>query len=244
MTAARWEPVEARWARLGIAFNCAPARRTPDVERLLVDTARALPANARLLPLVATWLTQHGALVARHRLGRLAADERDTGVRAALGLLIEVAIEAGAPLTLCVATGACGPQPIAEPLSIASRRSPALAALARRRASPLSVRWGLWAPALAPRPEAVRPAWWVMEQNPTLRDRALRKGDLRTSIMESLLHERAGRADSAAQLARLSGATRAAVRKALARLVAEGEVVLEPRPGNQRDVQVRLRRAA
>ena len=83
-----------------------------------------------------------------------------------------------------------------------------------------------------------------MEQNPTLRDRALRKGDLRTSIMESLLHERAGRADSAAQLARLSGATRAAVRKALARLVAEGEVVLEPRPGNQRDVQVRLRRAA
>lgn len=244
MSGARSESVEARWARLGVAFNCAPALATPDVERLLIDTAREVSANARLLPSAVTWLCRHGPLVARHRLARLAAEEGDVGVRAALGLLIDAAVDAGAPRALSIVSAACTPARTAGPLALASRGSAALGEVSRRHASRVSLRWGLWAPPVELRLDAVRPAWWVMEHNPSLRDRALRRGDLRTSIMESLRRARARRVDSAAQLTRLCGATRAAVRKALRQLVAEGEVVVEPRPGSRRDKRIRLRRAA
>ena len=38
----------ARWARLGVFLGVAPARRSPELERLLLDTARLAPGRARL----------------------------------------------------------------------------------------------------------------------------------------------------------------------------------------------------
>lgn len=80
----------------------------------------------------------------------------------------------------------------------------------------------------------------VLAANPWLRDRLLRKGDLRCSIVESLRFDAAGSVPSCATLATLTGVTRAAVIKALRALYAEGDVTIRPRAGSRRDYEVRL----
>ncbi len=80
----------------------------------------------------------------------------------------------------------------------------------------------------------------VLAANPWLRDRLIRKGDLRCSIVESLRFDAAGSVPSCATLATLTGVTRAAVIKALRALYAEGDVTIRPRAGSRRDYEVRL----
>lgn len=232
------------WARLGIAFGARPAPHEPDLERLLLASARELPRNGRLLPTIATWLAEYGNAVARHRLARLAAVELEPEDGAALGLLLDAAAASGGPADLA---GLVGHRPVvpARPLSEEFRRTPALTAIAEGTASALSRRWGLWTPEITLKPDALRPASWLLAHNPSYRDRLLRKGDLRCSIVEALRHDAPdGRTRSEAELARLAGATRAAVRKALADLVREGDVAILPRAANGRDHAVVLRRAA
>jgi hypothetical protein len=42
------DSVAARWVRLGVLLNVKAADQAPDVERLLLDTARVASANSRL----------------------------------------------------------------------------------------------------------------------------------------------------------------------------------------------------
>src|SRR5687768_15672578 len=75
--------------------NVKPAARTPDVERLLLDTARVASANFRLFILAASWLAQYGDYVAKHRLARLVHDELESEHRPTLGFLLEWAKDHG-----------------------------------------------------------------------------------------------------------------------------------------------------
>jgi hypothetical protein len=234
--------LEPAWARLGILFACEPARSTPDVERILVDTARRLGENGRLYPLVVTWLVEFGHCVARHRLRRLVG-AAPAQSKAGMGLLLEAAIELGAPSDLRLVAAVCVPSARPGPLAESFRDDPAFVAMARKVASPLSLKWGLWAPEVEPRPQVIRTGRWVLEHNPSLQQRLVRKGDLRCSILESLRWDSGGTAKSEAELARLTGATRAAVRKSLVALVCEGELTVARHVGNRRDNVVTLRAA-
>ncbi len=243
MKALRKESVENQWTRAGILLQCAPARSSPDLERLLLTTASRISENARLLPLVVTWLVEHGTLVAKHRLKRLIVDEGDTESRAVLGLVLESALSEGAPRDLGVVIEVCRPTSIARPLFEVQQKGEIARRLAERHASSLSRKWGVLAPEFELKRDAVRPISWILEKNPSFRDRAIRKGDLRCSVLESLRWDGNGSVRSESELARLSGATRAGVRKALAALVREGEVevgIVE----NARDRGVRLKGAA
>jgi len=110
----------------------------------------------------------------------------------------------------------------------------------------LSRKWGVWAPEAELKRDAIRPVEWLLAENPGYRERIVRKGDLRCSILEVLRRDvpKGGRVRSESELARLSGATRTAVRKALAALVQEGEVRVAKEAGNERDRVVVLRHAA
>jgi hypothetical protein len=235
--------LEAQWARIGVLFNCAPADKTPDLERLLLNTARGLGGNARLLPLVVTWLITNGNYVAKHRLRRLAAglEPRD---QAALGLIVDAAVEQGAPADLRIVSNACRKLQAPQPLFDIHRTVPGLESLAQQTASALSRRWGLWTPPVELKPDAIRPVNWLLAQNPSYHSRIVRKGDLRSSILEALRQDANGKAKSEAAVAQLSGATRAAVRNALAALIQEGEIAISKQPGNRRDNTVTLCTAA
>ncbi len=237
--------VERDWARVGVLFGCEPSRRVPDLERLLLDTARKCPDNARLLPLAATWLVAYGQFVARHRLKRLVQTELDPEPQAILGLLVEEAVRHGATRELLIISDECRPLTPALPLSRAQRDQESLARISKRRASALSRKWGVLTPQVEPKPDAVRPVTWLLDQNPEYRERIIRKGDLRVSIIETLRRDLPGRtAASESALSRLSGATRAAVRKALAALELEGVVTVAAGSSNDRDHPVTLRNAA
>jgi hypothetical protein len=81
--------VLSRWRSLGVHFDVASARGTPDLERLLLDTASLLPRNARLFHTTVAWLRRHGDAIARHRLRRLIATEPDHDALPALALLLD-----------------------------------------------------------------------------------------------------------------------------------------------------------
>lgn len=231
--------VESQWARLGVALTGSVAPETPDVERLLLDTAVALPENARLLPLCVTWLAHFGGIVARHRLCRLIEESPEQEAQGALGLLLDEAVLNGASNEFLVPASLCAPLADARPLYGFQQSAP-LVEIAERNASALSRKWGVWAPPVVVKPDALRPVSWVLEHNPSLRDRIIRKGDLRCSLLETLRRDCGGWVASESELTRLSGATRTAVRKALAALVLEGEVVVGPEAGSKRDHPVRL----
>lgn len=234
----RIEQLARDWVRVGVLFGAAPAEASPDLERLLIVSAGAASANSRLLRAVVTWLSRYSEFVARHRLARLIATEASPLESAALGLALETAAKVGRTSALNEAIGACAPLKAAKPLFDAE--SGALAELAYRRASAESKRWGVWAEAIEPAFDTLRPATWVLAHNPTYRDRIVRKGDLRCSIIESLRHDAPRGVRSEAELARLAGATRAAVRKALVALVLEGEVQLVDRNARDRGVELRV----
>jgi len=236
----RLDQLARDWARVGVLFGAVPAEASPDLERLLIASAGAASANSRLLRAIVTWLAHYSEFVARHRLARLIATEASPLESAALGLALETAAKVGGTSALNEAIGACTPLKVARPLF--DIESGALAELAYRRASEESKRWGVWAAPIEPALDTLRPAAWVLAHNPTYRDRIVRKGDLRCSIIESLRHDAPRGVRSEAELARLAGATRAAVRKALESLVLEGDVRVFER--NARDRGVELRGAA
>ena len=223
------DTIESQWARLGVLFNCAPASATPDLERLLLDTACQLHLNGRLLPLVATWLVQHGLYVARHRLKRLIVDEFEPEYQSALGLLLETAVEHGAPAELRRLCKVCHPSAQPIPLSEAFRTDPALIQIAQHAASDISKSWGLWSPAIVLKNDAVCPSSWIRNHNPSLLPRLIRRGDLRCSILEVFRLDLDGQASTISELARLTRATRPAVYEAVESLIAEGELVQHTR---------------
>lgn len=240
MTPAR---LERDWARLGVLLNVRPAPATPDIERVLLDTARRAPGHPRLVPLAVTWLARHGWTVARHRLKGLVPSALEPKFQPVLGLVIEEAVAHGAPRDLLIAAAVCRVASPPRPLAEVQRENLHLERVATRNASPRSRRWGLLHPEVELKPEALRPVEWVWDRNPGLRDRAKRKGDLRCSILETLRRDLSGASPSESHLARLCGVTRSAAAKALADLVCEGEVVIHSAPA-QRNHPVVLRTAA
>lgn len=213
----------AAWTRLGAGFNVDPAPQTPDLERLILDTARIASTDSRLFAMAMTWLGLYDKLVARHRLAHLTLTELEPGYRPVLGLLLELASTVKPTAHYNAAIAHCDPAELPEPLFDVDRHSAALRARAERRASDISRRWNLWVDPLAPKKDAIRPAAWISEHNPDLRARAEFKGDLRASIIETLRADASAGA-SETELARACGVTRMAVRAALNDLELAGRI--------------------
>lgn len=215
MTTTDTDNLAARWARLGALFNVAPARGpAPDLERLLLDTARAAPGNPRLYILAVTWLAAYGLYVAAHRLKRLAVEELEPEHQATLGLILDTAVDHGAPKSLRhVVTESLQPAPQPGPLFEVDRGP--LASSIEADATPVSKRWGQWVQPVEPKPDALRPPQWIVRHNPSFASRAAHKGDLRTSIIETFRRDLRGQPVSETELARRCAATLLAVRSAL-----------------------------
>lgn len=245
MTNTHTDNLERDWVQVGVLFGCEPSGNSPDLERLLLDTARQCHTNARLLPLAVTWLVQYGQFIARHRLKRLVLEELEPEFQAVLGLVIEEAVEHGATRDLLIVSEVCEALAPPQPLAAVQRNSEPLSRISERRASDRSRRWGVWASPVVPKEDAVRPVTWLLQRNPGFRERIIRKGDLRVSILETLRRDAVEHTvPSESALTRLSGATRTAVRKALASLELEGMVVVGAQRNNDRDNSVQLRGAA
>ena len=84
------ESVLMRWSKLGIIFNVASADSTPDIERLLVNTAIVLPEQSRLFSVVISWLYRNYRLVCRHRLSGFAEQISSSETSAVLGLVLDI----------------------------------------------------------------------------------------------------------------------------------------------------------
>jgi hypothetical protein len=110
----------------------------------------------------------------------------------------------------------------ARPLFDVERANARLAERARRRASPISARWGLWCEEIEFKDDALRPATWLMRENPELIMRADFRGDLRASVLAALAHD-ADAGLSELDLARRCGGSRAQVRSALDNLELTGK---------------------
>lgn len=213
----------AKWARLGAGFNIAPAAETPDLERLLLATARHGPQMSRLFIMAATWLNQYGDLVAKSRLKRLILAELAPEHRPVLALLLDVAHQGTHPPQFQSIIKSIPPATSAGPLFEIERSNERLCERARRHASPISQKWGLWCAPIEFKPDALRAPRWVMSHNPGFITRADFRGDLRSSILAALKHDdNAG--DGESQLARSSGGSRAQVRNALDNLQLTGKV--------------------
>jgi hypothetical protein len=220
-----------QWAKLGVLLNVEASERTPDLEHLLLDTARTCHQNPRLFILAVTWLARFGSCVAAHRLKQLALSQLSVEDQAKLGLLIETAVEHGAPATL--------KKTVVQSLRAAEVPRPLfdvdqgpLAALVEKSATAASKRWGKWLQPVELKPEALRTLHWVLTHNPGLRLRAVRKGDLRCSIIEVVKHDLGGGPVSESQLARACAASVPAIRSAVADLLIElPELVVDRQRG-------------
>jgi hypothetical protein len=203
-----------RWRKLGVAFNVASADSTPDIERLLVDTAVVLPENARLFSAVISWLCRNYRLVCRHRLSGFAEQISDSAASAVLGLVLDIVKSRIATDHFNIIIKKCRPLKKPIPLFVVDRSSESLAAMAQAAADEVCVKWGLWCQAVQLKDDVIRPLDWILAENPALRNRAIFNGNLRASILQTLVYDRqAGNSESA--LARCCGVTRKAVREAL-----------------------------
>lgn len=230
----------ARWSRVGVLFGSRPARTSPDLERLLLDTARLAAGNARLFYLAVTWLSRYGNFIARRRLKRLVETELQTEHQPILGALVALAVKHGASRELLVAAEVCSSADTPRPLFDVQRRSPALARIAQRHACSEGLRWNLWLPDEAPKLDALRLARWIINRNPDYLDRIVRKGDLRCSILLALRHDTPDNSvDSEVALAEQCSANRIAVRNSLDDLEREGYPLRQPETG-ARNIRIAL----
>lgn len=218
----RLDTLISGWTRLGAGFSAAELEETPDVERLLLETARLSGAAARVFIMATTWLNMYGDLVAKHRLKRLLRDELESEYRATLGLLLDIAQRGTHPAQFASTIREIEPNPCPRALFEVERGSEALSDRARRQASDISRRWGLWCEEFEFKRDALRPASWVMSRNPRLIARADFRGDLRASVLAALEHDPDAGASELA-LARRSGGSRAQVRSALRNLEITGK---------------------
>ena len=233
--------IAAQWARLGAMFNVESATETPDLERLLLDTARASSSNSRLFILAASWLARYGEYVAKHRLARLIGSELEREHRPTLGFLLEWAKDRGKSnaLRFNQAIQACGEAIDARPLSDLEYGNITYCRLAEQRASVLSRKWGRWMAEFEAKDHALRPAEWVATHNPSLAVRALTGGDLLASMLAECEAE-PGVIESEAELARRCGASRPAIIDGLRRLRLAGYIRMVERG---RAVSIELNRS-
>jgi len=233
--------VIARWTRIGVLFGGSASAKTPDLERLLLDTARLAPGSARLFTLAVSWLACYDVFVARHRLKRLIRDELQVDARPVLGLMLDLAVAHGASPTLNIAGRLCGRADPPRPLFDVHASSEVRRRLAKRTACAGGRSRGLWTPDVAIKDDALRPAWWIVERNPAYTARAIRKGDLRCTVLEALRHDARGQTvESEQALIRLCAANRPAVSAAIDDLEREGLRLRRPTQNDRRRHRIAL----
>jgi hypothetical protein len=218
----RLERLISQWTRIGAGFATDQSPEPPDLERLLLETARQATGMARVFIMAATWLHHYGDLIAKHRLKRLIRDELECEHHATLGLLLDIAQQGTHPARFASIVRELSPASEPRPLFDVERSPARLAERARRRASLISARWGLWCEDIEFKKDALRPAFWLMSQNPGLITRADFRGDLRASVLAALEHD-ADAGLSELELARRCGGSRAQVRSALDNLELTGK---------------------
>lgn len=211
------------WSTLGAGFDARPVDEPIDLERLLLDTARSSPEMSRLFIMAASWLHLYGDLIAKHRLKRLIRDELEPEYRPVLGFLLDIAQQGTHPLEFQSIIKLLDPAMEEKPLFESTRRNQKLAGISEKRASALSRKWGLWCQPIEFKEDALRPAAWMIENQPQLRTRADFRGDLRASILAALRHdENAGWSET--RLAQFAGGSRAQIRNALQNLRISGRI--------------------
>ena len=204
----------ARWTRIGTGFNVRPARKTPDLERLILKTAEVLTHEPSLLALSVTWLATYPEFVAKHRLAALVDQSPSFKHHAELGLILSLARKFADTPAFDRTIELCKPCNPARPLFEIQRSNPVWKRIAESEASDLSKRWGLWCQSIELKEDAIRPADWIIQRNSSFFDRAVLRGDLRLSILATLRDDpEAGRSELA--LSQACGAQRTAVRDAL-----------------------------
>ena len=218
----------ADWARLGVGFGHEMGDQTPDVERLILATAKHRCRHARLLLAAITWLSRYGSLVAEHRLLSLAESaELNEEEEARLGLMLEFSLSQARlhdrRRNLERTARWCRPVDPPRPLFEADRANQVLARRAERRACGLSREWGLWTEKLEAKLDTLRPARWIHATNPALAFRADFRGDLRATLL-LVLAERPEAGASVSRLAQQCGVSRPAVVQALDDLEIAGHV--------------------
>ena len=204
----------AQWTRIGAGFNVRPSRKTPDLERLILKTAEVVTHEPTLLTLSVTWLATYPEFVAKHRLAALVDQSSDSQHHAELGLILSLVREFADTPAFDRTIDLCKPAQAARPLFEIQQSNPVWAQIAESEASVLAKHWGLWCQPIDLKQDAIRPADWIVQRNPTFFDRAVLRGDLRLSILATLRDDPdTGRSELA--LSRACGAQRTAVRDAL-----------------------------
>lgn len=225
----------AAWVRIGGMFDVDAADETPDLERLILSTARCSPYHTRLFTLSATWLVAHGEFVAKQRLLNLVESELEDKDRPVLGMLFEwVSDEAGTNRWRRVIE-ACDVARAGQPLSEVERSNPALAALSVKTSCDLGKKWGRWVSAatLVLKPNALRSAEWIAANNPVLAERAMAGGDIAASILAEWRMKGAVIGSELEVAARMR-VSRKAAHEALARLRMAGFVQMSSRKSANR----------
>jgi biotin operon repressor len=108
-----------------------------------------------------------------------------------------------------------------------------LSMVAKREGRPEFAVWGLWQHEISDKRDAIRPVSWMLERCPEFRLRSLLGADLETAILEIVSVTPATISD----LAKRTGATRAAVHEAVESLTARG-LARKPHQGYRRLVSV------
>jgi hypothetical protein len=182
------------WARLGVAFSAEASDDSPDLERLVIATARVGPLSPRVFEAAVAWLGRYGRWVARDRLAALAATELPDDGAGVLGLLLELAQARLGDRPFRRTIPWCAERlrrldPAPRPLFVRQRERRRLAGLAEREATDASRRWRLWMRPLSPRDDILRTSRWIVARNPSYQRRADLQGDLRCAIIETLRHD-------------------------------------------------------
>lgn len=158
-----------------------PSTQTPDIEPLLLDTARHGGADSRLFTMAAAWLSRHGGFVDVRRLARLVEGDLAPDDRPAMGLLLEMAGASSTSNSFDEVIAACGPPLESRPMFDVYREQPAFAVVAEREATPLSRKWGRWVTEARLKTDALRPHEWIIAQNPSLAGRGLMRNTRETT---------------------------------------------------------------
>ena len=212
-----------QWARIGIMFNVSLSKRTPDLEQLLIDTATVVSGNARLFVMATTWVNRYEKLISKRRLRHMVEERLDSESKSILGLMLDISRGGSREKGLMYVMQALQPCDHPQPLFKVDRSNREISRLVKMRASAISRKWNLWTEPITFHPQALRPMKWIYARNPSLRFRAIIRGDLKVAIMEWVNHM-AGGGTSEAELARLCDATRKATHEAIDHLEFSGFV--------------------
>ena len=208
------DSITKQWIRLGALFSGRPASKTPDIEILLINTAEILPQSARLQSMMISWITRYEKLICRHRLAAMAGEITSPKQSATLGLTLSIAKHTCLTSHFNLTINTCCPLSDPEPLFDVYMANHKMRQLAKETTTALGLKWGLWASEERVYEDAIRPVSWIINNNPTLKTRALFAGKLPASILATLeANPGAGKSESA--LARACNATRRAIREAL-----------------------------